>query len=116
MVALYLSLCLLLASPLRPAMPMSAARTFFLSESAWSGAAGSSYTNLTFLAYGDWGMRGDIQTSVALAMGEAASLYNANFVVGLGDSFYPGKPVTNRIDTVVGLMQPIETILYPTFS
>lgn len=44
--------------------------------------------NLTFLAFGDWGLPGENQSAVAGLMASYASAFGANFVVSLGDNFY----------------------------
>jgi acid phosphatase len=46
---------------------------------------------LTFLALGDWGVKGGrAQGPVAQAMGRAADETAASFVISAGDNFYPG--------------------------
>jgi len=45
---------------------------------------------LSFLAFGDWGRNGEFhQQDVADRMGEAAGQLDAEFVISLGDNFYP---------------------------
>lgn len=54
-------------------------------------------TPLTFLAVGDWGREGGrSQSAVARAMAQAASEASSQFVVSVGDNFYPGGVTSSR--------------------
>jgi acid phosphatase len=65
----------------------AAASCVGLSGAACAQPAGETFS---FLAIGDWGMKGKrSQRLVAQAMGQAATAANARFVLAAGDNFYP---------------------------
>lgn len=71
--------------------------THLESEDLSSTALADPTYNLHFIALGDWGRNGEyLQTEVAKQMGQWAASHPNNFVISVGDNFYPKGVVSEH--------------------
>lgn len=75
-------------------------------------------TSVRFLVFGDWGNGSSTQTLVAGAMSEVCEIHGCDFVVGVGDNFYPSGVGstsdaywTDRFEAMYDLDMPFYMVL-----